>query len=104
MAQKLIDAVSKSLGHNTAVTLITTFGSHHSVMVANASTRRLIGTLVRGWDGFGRTVYTLQSPDYAIVSQHCSLDHVVDALTRQPGYGAGKARNYSRPVYKNAEA
>lgn len=103
MAQKLIDAVSKSLGHNTAITLITTFGSHHSVMVANASTRRLIGILVRGWDG-DRTVYTLQSPDHAIAARHCSLDHVVDALTRQPGYVAGKNRNYSRPVYKNAEA
>lgn len=103
MAQKLTDLVSRSLGANTALVLITTFGSHHSVMVANASTRRLIGTVSRGFNG-DRWQYRLTDAYGEIVTQHCSLDHVVDVLKTQRGYVAGKNRNYSRPVYKTQEA
>lgn len=93
---RVIDTVAKALDHNTAVTLITTFGSTNDVMVFNASTNALIAT-VRAEQGlYGSKVYSINNESYV------GLHELSATLEQLPGFprGASKSRNYSRPVLK----
>lgn len=101
MQKSLSDVVAKAIGPNTALVYITVFGSRSTVMVANARTRRLIGTVVRNWDDSHQALmYTLYTDGRTIAARHLSLEIVIDALKRQPGYVSGKNQNYSKAVYK----
>lgn len=90
---RVIDTVAKALDHNTAVTLITTFGSTNDVMVFNASTNALIAT-VRRPDN--------RHDQFIVNGTAVSYNGLAALLTNSPGFprGASKSRNYSRPVLR----
>jgi len=92
-SRRVIDVVARSLNHNTAVTLITTFGCTNSVMVYNASTNALIA-VVRRIDE--------RHDQFFVDGTAISYAGLAALLTNSPGFprGASKSRNYSRPVLK----
>lgn len=105
MRKSMIDIVTKAIGPNPALTYITVFGSRSTVMVVNASTRRLIATVHRYHDG----ISALDSDSYKVVLpggeylySGRSLERTVSYLKSAPGYVTGRNRNYSRAVYKSA--
>lgn len=101
MRKALIDVVAKAIGPNTAITFVTVFGSQSTVMVINARTRRLIGTVTRDYsDAHQAMIYTLYGEGRAIIARHMGLEVVLDALKKQRGYAVGRNQNYSKAVYK----
>jgi hypothetical protein len=99
-AMRAIDVVGKALNHNTAITLITTFGTKNSVMVFNASTNQYIATVHKLLHENGATSYSVTNG--LGNTFHSTLNDLRDSLEAQPGFprGASKSRNYSRPVLK----
>ena len=103
MSKSMLRILSKAMGPNTALVFITVFGSHSTVMVCSARTKRLIATIHRSTreslhdeykfalvqPGGGETVYP-------------NLESVVAAIKLQPGYVEGRNRNYSKTTYKEA--
>jgi hypothetical protein len=95
-SRRVIDVVARALNHNTAVVLITTFGSANQVMVFNASTNHLIATVRRTpndmfliTDGHGKQT-------------HCFAGELAVVLRELPFFPRtlSNHRNYSRPVFK----
>ena len=90
---RVIDTVAKALDHNTAVTLITTFGCTNQVMVFNASTNALIATV---------RIDNSSPGSYSINGAQTHWRGLSATLEQLPGFprGASKSRNYSRPVLR----
>lgn len=97
-SRRMIDVVARALQHNTAVTLITTFGCDNSVMVVNASTNQFIATVRRLREDADR--YEIKDAGAQPLIQ--GYTHIATTLSGMPGFprGASKSRNYSRPVLR----
>lgn len=103
MRKSMIDIVSKAIGPNPAVVYITVFGSRATVMVINASTRRLIATVHRYHDGVSATdhdSYKVIEPGGYPVYSGGVLSSAIWAIKAADGYVQGANRNYSRASYK----